>query len=220
MSDFSSRLKKLRTSKGVTQKELGSFLNVSQNAIFNWETKRTEPPMETIEQIAAYFEVSPTYLMGWDEQKGLDHVIADNIVKYRTQLNVSQNNLAEYVGVSVDTIQQMEAGKLVPSPNELIKISDGLMITINQLLNIPTETTDEANARYIHDTFYRNGYYIYEVTNGRNEEYWVSNEKTFYMIDKPMLDKLMESIDDYSAFSIKKALINSIVKYQKDPDQE
>lgn len=68
MPDFASRLKKLRVSKGISQKELGKFLNVTQNAVFNWENKKTEPPINTIEQIATYFNVAPSYLMGWEEE--------------------------------------------------------------------------------------------------------------------------------------------------------
>ena len=40
MADFANRLKQLRLSKGLTQKELGNLLNVSQNAIFNWENNK------------------------------------------------------------------------------------------------------------------------------------------------------------------------------------
>lgn len=217
MSDFSNRLKELRTSKGLTQRELGSFLNVTQNAIFNWETGRTEPSAETIERIANYFKVSPAYLMGWGEHKSLNNIIADNTARYRTQLNTSQEALAKYVGISTDAIRQIETGKVMPSPSELLKISEGLMITVNQLLDMPGETVAEANERYIHDTFLRSGYYIFKLTSGCGDEYWISNEEAFYRIEKTILDKLMESIDSYSTFSIEKALENSIQEYHKTP---
>lgn len=217
MSDFSNRLKKLRVSKGLTQRELGSFLDVTQNAIFNWETGRTEPSAETIERIANYFKVSPAYLMGWGEHKSLNHIIADNTLRYRTQLNVSQETLAKYVGISTDAIRQIETGKVMPSPSELLKISEGLMITVDQLLDMPDETVTEANERYIHDIFLRNGYYIFKIANECGDEYWISSEEAFYRIEKTRLDKLIESIDSYSTFSIEKALKNSIQEYRKAP---
>lgn len=68
MADFANRLKQLRLSKGLTQKELGNLLNVSQNAIFNWENNKREPSIEIIEMLADYFNVSKSYLMGWDEE--------------------------------------------------------------------------------------------------------------------------------------------------------
>lgn len=69
MAKFASRLKQLRTTRGLTQKELGEVLNVSQNAIYNWETGHREPNIDIIEQIAAFFGVSASYLMGWNENK-------------------------------------------------------------------------------------------------------------------------------------------------------
>lgn len=55
MADFANRLKQLRLSKGLTQKELGNLLNVSQNAIFNWENNKREPSIDIIEMLRAYF---------------------------------------------------------------------------------------------------------------------------------------------------------------------
>lgn len=69
MAKFASRLKQLRTTRGLTQKELGEVLNVSQNAIYNWETGHREPNIDIIEQIATFFGVSASYLMGWNENK-------------------------------------------------------------------------------------------------------------------------------------------------------
>lgn len=67
MPGFTDRLKQLRIEKHITQKELAGFLNVTQNAIFNWENGKREPSIEMIEKIANYFNVSPSYLMGWDD---------------------------------------------------------------------------------------------------------------------------------------------------------
>lgn len=67
MSIFSSRLKNLRMQNYMTQTELAKRLNVSQNAIFNWESGRREPNYESIERISKIFDVSPSYLIGWDE---------------------------------------------------------------------------------------------------------------------------------------------------------
>lgn len=43
MPDFANRLKKIRIDRKVTQRELADYLNVSQNAIFNWENGKREP---------------------------------------------------------------------------------------------------------------------------------------------------------------------------------
>lgn len=86
MANFASRLKQLRLSRKLTQKELGELLNVSQNAIFNWENNKREPSIEIIEMLANYFNVSKSYLMGWDDDiSGYDGYYLDNEAKEAAQ---------------------------------------------------------------------------------------------------------------------------------------
>lgn len=87
MPKITERLKKLRKLKHVTQKELGNYLGVTQNAIFNWENGKTEPTAETIEKIAEYFDVSPSYLMGWGlEEEGQDiNIIEPDVEQLREE---------------------------------------------------------------------------------------------------------------------------------------
>lgn len=51
---------------GITQKELATALNVSQNAVFNWENGKREPNLDTIEKIAEALQVPITKLIGID----------------------------------------------------------------------------------------------------------------------------------------------------------
>lgn len=74
MSKFSENLKQLRLEASMTQKELAQKLNVSQNAIFNWENEKREPSLEMIDQIAYFFNVSSSYLLG--------HTKLRNTLKY------------------------------------------------------------------------------------------------------------------------------------------
>lgn len=64
MPDFSSRLKELRISRGLTQQGLATILNVSQNAIYNWENGKRQPDFETLEFIADIFNVDIDFLLG------------------------------------------------------------------------------------------------------------------------------------------------------------
>lgn len=43
MSDFSERIKELRTALDITQSELGQIINKSENTIYNWEAGKSEP---------------------------------------------------------------------------------------------------------------------------------------------------------------------------------
>ncbi len=57
------RLKELRKSKGISQLKLALALNTNQNTISRYETGEREPDINTLIQIADYFNVSIDYLL-------------------------------------------------------------------------------------------------------------------------------------------------------------
>ncbi|MDE5729576.1 MAG: helix-turn-helix domain-containing protein [Clostridia bacterium] len=61
---FQERLKELRISKGVSQKELGKLIGATYSAISYWETGVNEPKLSYIIALCKYFEVSADYLLG------------------------------------------------------------------------------------------------------------------------------------------------------------
>lgn len=61
------RIKYLRTLAEMSQEELGNRIGVQRAAINKYEKGSvTNIPIVTIEKIAQTFDVSPTYLVGWD----------------------------------------------------------------------------------------------------------------------------------------------------------
>lgn len=64
--DFSSRLKELRTSKGLTQKEAAKLFNITERAYQNYELGRSTPQFSLLIEIADYFQVTLDYLTGRD----------------------------------------------------------------------------------------------------------------------------------------------------------
>lgn len=67
--DFSEKLKTLRKKNGDTQSKLALKLNVSQNAIYNWENGKREPNLDTLLKISDLYNVSVDYLMGISEKE-------------------------------------------------------------------------------------------------------------------------------------------------------
>ena len=61
---FPETLRKLRKSRKLNQAQLAKKLYISPSAVSQYETGRTTPSRETLNRIAAYFNVSPEYLMG------------------------------------------------------------------------------------------------------------------------------------------------------------
>lgn len=64
MNRFGGRLKKLRTDKKLSQRELAERFNISQSAIAYYESGKKEPNHEMLQKLADFFEVSLDYLLG------------------------------------------------------------------------------------------------------------------------------------------------------------
>mgnify|MGYP000088996113 FL=1 len=63
--DFKTRLKELRLEKNVSQLEVAKMLNMSKMAVSHWEKGNSEPSIEQLKILAAYFDVSIDYLVGY-----------------------------------------------------------------------------------------------------------------------------------------------------------
>ena len=63
MNKVSTTIKRLRLEKGINQEQLAEQLHITRQAVSNWETGKTQPDIETLTQIAAYFGVSVEYLI-------------------------------------------------------------------------------------------------------------------------------------------------------------
>lgn len=89
MSDFGSRLKQVRKSKGITQTQLAEGLGVAQSTIANYETNLRFPGETALREIANHLSISIDYLMGRkpahddaDQEKG---VTAENLTEVRSR---------------------------------------------------------------------------------------------------------------------------------------
>ena len=61
-----NRLKELRKNKGLTQEALGNLLGVTKASICCYEKETRTPPVETIIDMMALYNVSSDYLIGAD----------------------------------------------------------------------------------------------------------------------------------------------------------
>ncbi len=58
------RMRALRESARMSQKELGDELSVDKSTISGYETGRIAPPLDIIRKLSLYFGVSADYLLG------------------------------------------------------------------------------------------------------------------------------------------------------------
>lgn len=84
---FAKRLKELREEKGLNQKECAEKLNISRGSISFYENGERLPDIETIYNMAKFFNVSADYLIGLTDISTADTNV-QAVCKYT---GVSQN---------------------------------------------------------------------------------------------------------------------------------
>lgn len=63
MMEFSEKLKKLRTEKGISQAALAAEIHISRSAVAKWENGLGLPGNESLKLLADYFDISPSDLL-------------------------------------------------------------------------------------------------------------------------------------------------------------
>lgn len=111
-----NRIKLLRLNHNMTQEELCKVINISQASLSGYENGKYEPDNKTLIQLAAYFNVSIDYLLGYDTM----HVSsstksipvfrfvtsqefdenADEILKYE-EISKSMADKGDYIGLQM-----------------------------------------------------------------------------------------------------------------------
>ena len=64
MATFGERVRRLRTERGITQKELAQHMQITIASVSHWERDDRGADMKHILQLADYFGVSIDYLLG------------------------------------------------------------------------------------------------------------------------------------------------------------
>ncbi len=70
--DFGSKLKRLRTQAGLTQKQLGSQLGVTKSVVSFYELQERSPSPDVLIKLSQIFHVSTDYLLGLEMGKSID----------------------------------------------------------------------------------------------------------------------------------------------------
>lgn len=73
------RLKELRKSKNISQKDFAEYMNVAQNTVSRWENGDRLMDTDTLLRAARYFGVSTDYLLGVEKRRQILIEIDDPI---------------------------------------------------------------------------------------------------------------------------------------------
>lgn len=67
MTVFATRLRELRTDKGLSMKGLAREINATDGAVSNWENDVNEPKISYLIRLAKFFGVTTDYLLGLED---------------------------------------------------------------------------------------------------------------------------------------------------------
>ena len=86
--DIYEKIKYLRESKNISQEELAEKMGYkSKTSIHKIEQKKTDLPLSKVKEFAKVFNVSPEYLMGWEEsEKSFDPYFVDTSMLTEAEL--------------------------------------------------------------------------------------------------------------------------------------
>lgn len=129
------RIQHLRKEQGLSQEQFAKKLNIGRSTLANYEQCKRDPSYETIELIAKELNVSPAYLMDWEDYK-LGSEFEKNVRQIAFELNKDYEEL-----------------KMLLLTNSID--GEGKTLNYNNLLNgfkeyyAKLQTSEETTAKYI-----------------------------------------------------------------------
>ncbi len=94
MFDFGLRIRSLREQRKMSQEELGRRVGRSKSVISSYENNIKIPPLDILIQIAAIFNVSLDYLVGFDKN---EMVSVENLTQQQIEV------ISDIIAVFKDT---------------------------------------------------------------------------------------------------------------------
>lgn len=131
--NLGNKLQELRISKGLTVRGLAEELNVSKSTISGWENSTRKPDYLMITTLAQYFNVSTDYLLGAEESNSVSN-FGSKLQKLRLSKNMSQQELADDLGIGRSTLANYEQDKREPNFHLLKIISHYFNVSVDYLL--------------------------------------------------------------------------------------
>lgn len=134
-------IKRLRKNKNLTQKELGFLLNVSRNAVTNWESGTRMPSADQYHELSKIFDVPIGYLLGNQEPTQLAKIKDENEIDLEVLNDLGKKLLLDFYKILVDT--QIYTQSLTIVRHGRKKGSKNYVIYKNQLHPSSSEEVDE-----------------------------------------------------------------------------
>ncbi|SDN50748.1 DNA-binding transcriptional regulator, XRE-family HTH domain [Fictibacillus solisalsi] len=83
---FSSRLKKLRANKKMSQQELAAYLGITRQAYGKYEKEEAQPDFDSLKKLSSLFDVSIDYLITGNENTHSPDAMWKEFLDPKTQI--------------------------------------------------------------------------------------------------------------------------------------
>jgi len=136
------RLRQLRTSAEMTQKELSQKLNLTPKMISFYEQGERVPPADILVKLADIFNVSADYLLGISDFPKYNSVsptseenfLCDRLEKLLAEYpEIDTEFYANVSQIPIDTFRQYISGKEIPGAYDLCKLVEVLETSVDYL---------------------------------------------------------------------------------------
>lgn len=127
-------LKLLREARNLSQYQLAELLHISQRRISSYETGSIEPDIQTLTELADFFNVEIDYLVG--RKKGIScrpagvplqlSKFGERIREFRLAGSLTPQEVAEQADITPQYLLVVETGAKVPSLETSLKILNAL----------------------------------------------------------------------------------------------
>jgi transcriptional regulator with XRE-family HTH domain len=120
-SRFGTFINLLRKEKGITQKELADILHVTDKAVSRWETGKSYPDIEVMQDIAVYFDVTVNELLQGERisEDKIKTVSDKNIVSAFKRLKKDKNRFEAVIAILVAVVVILGCVLVTPIDNLL-----------------------------------------------------------------------------------------------------
>jgi len=109
---FGKKLKELRKNQKITQQQLGEAVNVTKVSICCYENGTRTPSVETVIDLARFFNVSLDYLMGMNQ-----YIVSDTDSSYGVKASEEEIALIKELRKNAVLYEQ-----LLEEPERIIKL--------------------------------------------------------------------------------------------------
>ena len=140
------RLFELREYNNLTQKNVGTVLEVRQQTYAEWEKGKKIIPLKHLITLAKYYKVSLDYLTGLSDKKDIffnyvtldKEEIGQKIIYIRNLNNLKQRELAKVLNTSPSTICAYEKGNTLILTAFLYQIAKEFNISMDWFVGAST----------------------------------------------------------------------------------